>query len=200
MADGVHVGGDSHRYAPFVAIQHVTSALGVLRSQVAHRRQGVTVGNRVRLLGTVRVFNSGSMDLHDRVLIDGRHEPIIISTFASGKLTIEEGVFMNYGGDIACADSITIGAYTRIGPRVTIGDHNAHPIDAETPDTPAPILIGADVWLGRSSIVLPGVTIGRGTLVAAGSVVTKSLPECVIAAGVPAKPIRDISMPPGFHR
>ncbi len=182
-----------------MAIQHVTSAIGVARSQLA-KRQGVTVGNRVRLLGTVRVFNKGTMYLHDRVLIDGRHEPIIISTFGSGELVVEEGVFMNYGSDIACADSIRIGAYTRIGPRVTIGDHNAHPIDAMTPDTPAAIVIGEDVWLGRNSIVLPGVTIGRGTLVAAGSIVTKSLPECVVAAGVPAKPIRDITMPPGFHR
>ena len=182
-----------------MAIQHVTSALGVFRSQVA-RRQGVRVGSRVRLLGTVRVFNSGSIHLHDRVLIDGRHEPVIISTLGSGKLVLGEGVFMNYGSDIACAESITIGAYTRIGPRVTIGDHNAHPIDAETPDTPAAIEIGDDVWLGRNSIILPGVTIGRGTLVAAGSVVTRSLPACVIAAGVPAKPVREISMPPGFHR
>ena len=182
-----------------MAIQHVTSAIGVARSQLA-RRQGVTVGHRVRLLGTVRVFNKGAMRFHDRVLIDGRHEPIIISTFDLGQLVIEEGVFMNYGSDIACALSIRIGAYTRIGPRVTIGDHNAHPIDAATPDTPAAIDIGEDVWLGRNSIVLPGVTIGRGTLVAAGSIVTKSLPECVIAAGVPAKTIRDITMPPGFHR
>ena len=164
------------------------------------RRHGVTIGQRVRLLGTVRVFNNGSMELHDRVLIDGRHEPVIISTFDGGRLVIGEGVFMNYGSDIACAAEITIGAYTRIGPRVTIGDHNAHPIDATTPDKADPVHIGDDVWLGRNTIVLPGVTVGRGTLVAAGSVVTKSLPECVIAAGVPAKPIREISMPPGFHR
>jgi acetyltransferase-like isoleucine patch superfamily enzyme len=182
-----------------VAIQLATSALGVFRSQLA-RLHGVDIGQRVRLLGTVRVFNRGSMQIHDRVLIDGRHEPVIISTFGSGRLTIGAGVFMNYGSDIACATRISIGAYTRIGPRVTIGDHNAHPIDAETPDTPEAVTIGEDVWLGRNSIVLPGVTIGRGTLVAAGSVVTKSLPECVIAAGVPAKPIRKISMPPGFHR
>ena len=182
-----------------MAIQHVSSALGVFHAQVA-RRQGVSVGNRVRLLGTVRLFNQGSMRLDDRVLIDGRHEPIIISTFGHGRLVIGEGVFMNYGSDIACAESVRIGAYTRIGPRVTIGDHNAHPIDAETPDTPAAIEIGDDVWLGRNSIVLPGVTIGRGTLVAAGSVVTRSLPECVIAAGIPAKPLREITMPPGFHR
>lgn len=164
------------------------------------RRKGVRVGNRVRLLGTVRVFNQGTMRLGDRVLIDGRHEPIIISTFGSGSLEIGEGVFMNYGSDIACAAQITIGAYTRVGPRVTIGDHNAHPIDASAPDVPRPVIIGDDVWLGRNTIVLPGVVIGRGTLVAAGSVVTKSLPECVIAAGVPAKVIREISMPPGFHR
>ena len=182
-----------------MAIQLATSAIGVLRSQLA-RRHHVQVGNRVRLLGTVRVFNEGSMELHDRVLIDGRHEPVIISTIGAGKLVINEGVFMNYGSDIACASSVTIGAYTRIGPRVTIGDHSAHAIDANTPDVPQPVVIGDDVWLGRNTIVLPGVTVGRGTLVAAGSVVTKSLPDCVLAAGVPAKVIRELSMPLGFHR
>jgi acetyltransferase-like isoleucine patch superfamily enzyme len=182
-----------------VGFQLATSVIGVVKSQLT-RRHGVEVGNRVRLLGTVRVNNQGTMKLADRVLIDGRHIPIIISTFGSGTLEIGEGVFMNYGSDIACAGHIAIGAYTRIGPRVTIGDHNGHPIDDATPDTPQPVAIGDDVWLGRNTIVLPGVTIGRGTLVAAGSVVTKSLPECVIAAGVPARVIRDISMPPGFHR
>ncbi len=182
-----------------MAIQALSSSIGVLRSQLV-RRHGVKIGERVRLLGTVRVFNEGDMQINDRALIDGRHIPIILSTFRGATLVIGEGVFINYGSDIACAAEITIGAFTRIGPRVTIGDHNAHPIDVNTPDVPRPVVIGDDVWLGRNTIVLPGVTIGRGTLVAAGSVVTKSLPECVVAGGVPAKVIREISMPPGFHR
>ena len=53
------------------------------------------------------------------------------------------------------------------------------------------IVVGNDVWLGSNSVVLAGVTIGDGTVIAAGSVVTKDIPEYVIAGGVPAKIIKD---------
>ena len=52
------------------------------------------------------------------------------------------------------------------------------------------IHIGDDVWIGTHVTVLPGVTIGSGSVIAAGAVVTRSIPECVIAAGVPAIPIK----------
>lgn len=52
------------------------------------------------------------------------------------------------------------------------------------------IQVGNDVWLGANTVVVAGVNIGNGTVVAAGSVVTKDLPEYVIAGGVPAKPLR----------
>ncbi len=53
------------------------------------------------------------------------------------------------------------------------------------------IIIGNDVWLGANSIILAGANIGDGTVVAAGSVVTKDLPSYVIAAGIPAGPIKN---------
>ncbi|QMU58368.1 MAG: sugar O-acetyltransferase [Boseongicola sp.] len=55
-----------------------------------------------------------------------------------------------------------------------------------------PITIGTGCWIGAGATILPGVTIGDGTTVAAGSVVTKSLPSRVLAAGVPAKVIREL--------
>jgi acetyltransferase-like isoleucine patch superfamily enzyme len=81
-----------------------------------------------------------------------------------------------------------------MGPGVKIFLSN-HPID----DTKAPmniqpyverdIVIGNDVWLGSNSVVIVRVIIGEGSVIAAGSVVTKNIPGYVIAAGVPAKPI-----------
>lgn len=53
------------------------------------------------------------------------------------------------------------------------------------------IIIGNDVWLGANSVILAGTSIGDGTIVAAGSVVTKDLPAYVIAAGIPAIPVKD---------
>jgi acetyltransferase-like isoleucine patch superfamily enzyme len=63
------------------------------------------------------------------------------------------------------------------------------------PDWPtisAPVVIGDDVFLGTRSIVTKGVTIGSGSIIAAGSVVTRSIPPGVIAAGAPAVVVREI--------
>ena len=57
---------------------------------------------------------------------------------------------------------------------------------------PAPIVVEEDAWIGSSVTVLPGVTIGRGAIVGAGSVVTKDVAPYTIVVGVPAKPIRTI--------
>jgi maltose O-acetyltransferase len=92
--------------------------------------------------------------------------------------------------------SVVIGVGCQIGDLVTIFDCDFHEVTPSTrnqsPGEIAPVVIGANVWLGSRVIVLKGVKIGDNTVVAAGSVVTKSLPSNVIAAGVPAKVIREI--------
>ena len=82
-----------------------------------------------------------------------------------------------------------------MGPGCKIFSSNHATSNIEIPMNMQPfiekdIVIGNDVWLGANSIILAGVTIGEGTIVAAGSVVTKDLPDYVIAAGIPAKPIK----------
>ena len=62
---------------------------------------------------------------------------------------------------------------------------------------PAPIVIGDKVWIGANATVLPGVTIGKGAIVAAGAVVTRDVPPNTIVAGVPARVVREIR--PGEH-
>ena len=57
---------------------------------------------------------------------------------------------------------------------------------------PAPIVIGKDVWIGSNTTVTPGVTIGDGSVIAAGAVVTRNVPDHVLAGGVPARIIRKI--------
>ena len=84
------------------------------------------------------------------------------------------------------------------GANVTITDTDWHAIDwrdrlAGKPGETAPIVIDDDVWLGMNAVVLKGVTIGRGTVVGAGSIVSRSLPEGVIAAGQPAVVIRKLA-------
>ncbi|WP_187266988.1 DapH/DapD/GlmU-related protein [Microbacterium hatanonis] len=64
----------------------------------------------------------------------------------------------------------------------------------------APVWIGDDVWLGRGSIVLPGVSIGSGSVVGAGAVVSRDVPEYCVAVGVPARAIRDLPRDRGRTR
>lgn len=104
-------------------------------------------------------------------------------------IILEENVFMNY--DCIMLD----GGYIRIGKHTLIGPHcqfytPQHPMDyverREEKETAYPITIGEDCWLGGNVVVCPGVTIGNRCIIAAGSVVTKDIPDDSLAAGVPA--------------
>lgn len=95
-------------------------------------------------------------------------------------------------------NTITIGDYSGIGPVVHLYTvfHSTDPRKRRDNDSPfwksqtAPISIGSDVWIGGGSILLPGVTIGNGTTIGAGSVVTHSIPDHCVAAGNPCRIIK----------
>lgn len=104
--------------------------------------------------------------------------------------------------DLALGVLITTDGGVSIGDRTLIGYHTQiisgnHVIPANkgrifgSGHTKAPVSIGADVWIGAQCVILPGVTIGEGSVIAAGSVVTRDIPAFSIAAGVPAKVIRE---------
>lgn len=104
--------------------------------------------------------------------------------------------------DLALGVLITTDGGVSIGDRTLIGYHTQiisgnHVIPASrgrifgSGHTKGPVSIGADVWIGAQCVILPGVTIGEGSVVAAGSVVTRDIPAFSIAAGVPAKVIRE---------
>lgn len=87
--------------------------------------------------------------------------------------------------EIHCGDSITIGNEVRIAWDCNILDRDYHAIDGELEKT-KPVQIGNGAWLGCRSIILKGVSIGDGAVVAAGSVVTMSVPPFTVVAGNPA--------------
>ena len=97
------------------------------------------------------------------------------------------------GASASLAASVSIGAHTLIAPGVFITDHEHNHARGVRLDEQgrriAPVVIGADVWLGTRAIVLAGVTIGDGAIVGAGAVVTTSVPAFAIVAGVPARRI-----------
>jgi acetyltransferase-like isoleucine patch superfamily enzyme len=152
------------------------------------------LGARPRLYGRCSVEGGGGIEIGDRLHMIGRIVRCDLSTHEGGKLLIGERVFINYGSSISAHALVQIGNGCAIGQYALMMDCDFHTpgLVDEGHGTPKPIVIGDNVWLGARVTVLKGVTIGNGTVVAAGSVVTTSLPEKVIAAGVPARVIRPV--------
>ena len=106
---------------------------------------------------------------------------------------IGENVFINAGCRFQDQGGIYIGKGALIGHNTVIATLNHH-MDPEKRANllPAPVHIGAHAWIGSSSTILPGVTIGEGAVVAAGAVVTKDVPPRTVVGGVPAKVIKEL--------
>jgi len=117
-------------------------------------------------------------------------------------LSVGDGTSIPKGSTIYCTDApLTIGRKVIFGPRPTIitGDHRIDivgkyiidvTVNEKLPENDAPVVIEDDVWCGANVTILKGVTIGRGSVVAAGAVVTQSFPPYSIIGGVPAKLIK----------
>ena len=103
--------------------------------------------------------------------------------------------FLNYNCSILDTSPVHIGDGAFIAPGVCIScaGHGIHPDDRMVYVTSKPINIGKKVWIGANCVILPGVSIGDGSIIGAGSVVTKDIPENVIAVGNPCKVLREIT-------
>lgn len=129
------------------------------------RWAGAEIGDNVRICSSVNIIGNGTLRIGNNTWIG--HESIIM-----------------------CSSDISIGADCDIAPRVYIGN-GTHKITPDLDkiagiDINKDIKIGNGVWICVNSTILPGVTIGRKCVVAAGGVVTKSIPENSLAAGCPA--------------
>ncbi|MGP6444004.1 maltose acetyltransferase domain-containing protein [Rahnella aceris] len=109
---------------------------------------------------------------------------------------IGNNFYANFNLTVVDDATVTIGDNVMIAPNVTLATAG-HPIDPDIRITgqqfSLPIVIEDNVWLGTGVIVNPGVTIGRNSVIGAGSVVTKSIPPDVVAAGVPCRVLRPIT-------
>jgi maltose O-acetyltransferase len=112
------------------------------------------------------------------------------------RVSIGAGTFFNYDCLMLDVAPVTIGAACQVATRVQFITAT-HPIDPEPRrigwESAKPIALGDNVWLSAGVTVCPGVTIGDHTVVGAGAVVTRDLPAGVVALGVPARAIREIS-------
>lgn len=113
-----------------------------------------------------------------------------IICFAGGKLELGSG-FCNSNLLLRCTKEIVIGEGVAISHNVTIMDSDAHDILGNMHDRTRPVRIGDHVWIGSGAKILKGVTIGDGAVIAAGAVVARDVPEGCMAAGVPARIVRE---------
>lgn len=129
---------------------------------------------------------------------------------AGKNIAIESPFYCDYGYNIEVGDNcyFNMNCVVLDGAKVTFGDNvfvapscgfytAGHPLDVEQRNAGLeyayPITIGNNVWIGAQVCVLPGVTIGDNSVIAAGSVVNKSIPPNVLAAGNPCRVIREIT-------
>jgi acetyltransferase-like isoleucine patch superfamily enzyme len=190
------------------------AARGALRRLSLRDSRGILlIGRRVRILHAGHVHLGANVVLEDDVEIVGLATQGIwlADNVAIGRGTLikptsyygrNSGEGLRIGacssigpmGYIGCSGSISIGKNVLIGPRVSMHAENHRFLDAHTPIkeqgvTLEPIVIEDDCWIGSDVVVLGGVTIGHGAVVAAGSVVTKPIAPNEVVAGVPARVI-----------
>lgn len=123
-------------------------------------------------------------------------EPPFHANWAGHHVHFGKGVYANFNLTLVDDTHIYVGDYTMFGPNVTVATAG-HPILPELRQQGyqynAPVHIGKNCWLGSGVIVLPGVTIGDNVVVGAGSIVTKDLPDNVVAVGNPCKVLREVN-------
>jgi acetyltransferase-like isoleucine patch superfamily enzyme len=164
--------------------------------------KGVRIGNHCRFYGWTKFFVGGNGKINigrnctfrssDSSNLIGINRKCILSVFGVSEAKILIGNNCGFSGTvIGCFRSISLGDNVRCGANTTITDSDWHPNDTRCGE-PAAVIIEDNVWLGLNVIVLKGVTIGANSIIGAGSVVTKSIPANVIAAGNPCRVIREL--------
>lgn len=152
-------------------------------------------GGMPLILGAVRVRMGNDCRVSGHVTISGRS-----CASKPPLLRVGDNCDIGWQTTIAVGQRIEFGNNVRIAGRAFFAGYPGHPLDAqaraqglpETDDQVGDIVLEDDVWLATGVSVMAGVRIGRGTVVAAGSVVTKDLPAGVLAGGVPARVIRTL--------
>jgi acetyltransferase-like isoleucine patch superfamily enzyme len=156
-------------YAPFLHDFSIIRVHGRLR--IVRRHGRVSIGRRTTVWPGVKLTCLGRAD-------------------RPARLTVGRCSSLGDRVQIHCCQEVTIGDYVLISWDCNILENNFH-TTTDGGITSSPVVIGDRVWIGCRAIILSGVTIGEGAVVAAGSVVTRDVPPGTLVAGNPARVIRE---------
>jgi FkbH-like protein len=173
-----------------------------IRARIALRSCD-TVGAGARIAGRMRVGNDGSICIGNGFRVTSNFLPVELLTGSSGRIEIGDRVGINFGAVIAAKSQVKIGNDVHMGPYCIVSDVDIPElVQLVSPIEPKPIEIGEHTWLGGRVTVRPGVTIGKGAVITAGSIVESDIPDGVVAGGIPARVLRtmdkDVALPSGL--
>ena len=187
-------------------LSHFYSFFGMLKCKLF----GISMGENVSVLGNpilsrspndeICIGSNTSLISKSRFTALGVNKPVILRTLYPGA-KIYIGKDCGLSGTVICsAEEISIGNNCLIGADVIISDSDFHPVNPENRRYErrkekinyGKVTIEDNVFIGTKSIIMKNVTIGKNSVIGAGSVVINSIPENVIAAGIPAKIIKPL--------
>lgn len=169
--------------------------VALLRDSMAARRhlRGCDrVGPGARAVGRPIVRNDGHIEIGGGFWIRSTFAPVELVSGPGGRIEISDGVWLNFGTAVNAQSLVRIGARSHVGQYSVIADTEVPEADGALADRPRPIHIGEDVWIAGRVTVLPGATIGDGSVITAGSVVAGEIPAGVVAGGIPARVVRRV--------
>ena len=160
------------------------------------RLRSCTTGKFVTVRGNPRIEVKGKIIVGDHCRIWSHMGVTQLYAGPRAELIIGNNTFVNTGTILSASNRIVIGNNVQIANQVILMDGDFHGVDdRDVMKVPGEIIIEDDVWIATRAMILKGVTIGKGSTVAAGAVVTKNVPPYTLVGGVPAKVIRHLTKP-----
>ncbi len=182
-----------------------------IRRKFIELNKNATIGSDVHMTHDFTIIN---YQKNKRKIVIGNHSSLRGEIFLfkhGGSVTIGEYVFFGPHSRIWSSSNVTIGNHVLISHNVNIHDNDSHPLDYKTREkqttlqleklemldngfsvSESPVIIEDNAWICFNAVILKGVTIGRGAIVAASAVVTEDVPPFTIVAGNPAKVIKHL--------